>query len=251
MKHILLSISAAALALTVGAAAAAAEPEAPSEAQAKEISASLLEAGGTVFPIGVENVGYAKYFTGQTFLASLTPAGQSLGVSNVTFAPGSSISGIRIRSPARCWWASPAAAGTRSGARSRRKSFPERPRRFRKTSSTGTARSMAVGSSIFPSCRRVRERPGWSRWIPLNTRSSSDLRNAKKVKKRPEASSGIRPGVERFWMGERKRGRSESARFLRTCGDYFCALMYSAAESTAMRAELTAKPTVEPAIRRS
>lgn len=88
MKHILLSLSAAALALTVGAAAVAAEPEAPSEAQAKEISASLLEAGGTVFPIGVENVGYAKYFTGQTFLASLTPAGQSLGVSNVTFAPG-------------------------------------------------------------------------------------------------------------------------------------------------------------------
>lgn len=56
MKHILLSLSAAALALTVGAAAAAAEPEAPSEAQAKEISASLLEAGGTVFPIGVENL---------------------------------------------------------------------------------------------------------------------------------------------------------------------------------------------------
>lgn len=88
MKHILLTLSAAAIALTVGTAAAAAEPQAPSEAQVKEISASLLEAGGTVFPIGVENVGYAKYFTGQTFLASLTPAGQSLGVSNVTFAPG-------------------------------------------------------------------------------------------------------------------------------------------------------------------
>lgn len=88
MKHILLTLSAAAIALTVGTAAAAAEPQAPSEAQVKEISASLLEAGGPVFPIGVENVGYAKYFTGQTFLASLTPAGQSLGVSNVTFAPG-------------------------------------------------------------------------------------------------------------------------------------------------------------------
>lgn len=172
MKHILLTISAAAIALTVGTAAATAEPQAPSEAQVKEISASLLEAGGTVFPIGVENVGYAKYFTGQTFLAS------------------------------------PAAAGTRSGARNRRESFPERPRRFRKTSNTGTARSMAAGSSILPSCRRVREQPGWNRRILLNTQSSSDLRNAKKVKKRPEASSGIRPGVERFWMGERKRGRS-------------------------------------------
>ena len=215
MKHILLTISAAAIALTVGTAAATAEPQAPSEAQVKEIAASLLEAGGTVFPIGVENVGYAKYFTGQTFLAS------------------------------------PAAAGTRSGARNRRESFPERPRRFRKTSNTGTARSMAAGSSILPSCRRVREQPGWNRRILLNPQSSSDLRNAKKVKKRPEASSGIRPGVERFWMGERKRGRSEPARFLRTCGDYFWALMYSAAESTAMRAELTAKPTVEPAIRRS
>ena len=63
MKHILLTLSAAAIALTVGTAAAAAEPQAPSEAQVKEISASLLEAGGTVFPIGVENVGYAKYLT--------------------------------------------------------------------------------------------------------------------------------------------------------------------------------------------
>lgn len=59
MKHILLTLSAAAIALTVGTAAAAAEPQAPSEAQVKEISASLLEAGGTVFPIGVSNVTFA------------------------------------------------------------------------------------------------------------------------------------------------------------------------------------------------
>ena len=87
MKKFVSAFAAAALALTVDAAAAQ-EPAAPTEAQAAEISASLLEAGGTVFPIGVENVGYAKYFTGKTYLAPLTPAGQSLGVSNVTFAPG-------------------------------------------------------------------------------------------------------------------------------------------------------------------
>ena len=171
MKHILLTISAAAIALTVGTAAATAEPQAPSEAQVKEISASLL----TVFPIGVENVGYAKYFTGQTFLAS------------------------------------PAAAGTRSGARNRRESFPERPRRFRKTSNTGTARSMAAGSSILPSCRRVREQPGWNRRILLNTQSSSDLRNAKKVKKRPEASSGIREWRDSGWERESAVDRNRRA----------------------------------------
>ncbi|MDO5532705.1 cupin domain-containing protein [Sutterella sp.] len=47
-----------------------------------------MKVGGAVFPIGVDNVAYAKYFTGQTYLAPLTPAGVSVGVSNVTFAPG-------------------------------------------------------------------------------------------------------------------------------------------------------------------
>lgn len=72
----------------IGLSSVAMAADAPSEAQVKEISASLLKSGGTVFPIGIDNVAYQKYFTGQTFLAPLTGKGVNPGVSNVTFAPG-------------------------------------------------------------------------------------------------------------------------------------------------------------------
>lgn len=48
------------------AALAAGEPV--TEEQTKIISASLLQTGGTVFPIGNDNAAYARYFTGQSFL---------------------------------------------------------------------------------------------------------------------------------------------------------------------------------------
>lgn len=82
-KAALVALAAVGLAGAVQAA-----PEVPSPERVKEISASLLKEGGTVFPIGVDNVAYAKYFTGQTYLAPLTAKGAHPGVSNVTFAPG-------------------------------------------------------------------------------------------------------------------------------------------------------------------
>ena len=65
------------------AALAAGEPV--TEEQTKIISASLLQAGGTVFPIGNDNAAYARYFTGQSFLFPM--ANDTVSVSNVTFAP--------------------------------------------------------------------------------------------------------------------------------------------------------------------
>ena len=65
------------------AALAAGEPV--TEKQTKIISASLLQAGGTVFPIGNDNAAYARYFTGQSFLFPM--ANDTVSVSNVTFAP--------------------------------------------------------------------------------------------------------------------------------------------------------------------
>lgn len=66
-----------------GTALAAGEPV--TEEQTKIISASLLQAGGTVFPIGNDNAAYARYFTGQSFLFPM--ANDTVSVSNVTFAP--------------------------------------------------------------------------------------------------------------------------------------------------------------------
>ncbi len=65
-------------------AALAATP--PSAELEKAIRADLEATGGTVFPIGVSNDAYAKWFTGDTYLAPL--ASSNVGVSNVTFAPG-------------------------------------------------------------------------------------------------------------------------------------------------------------------
>lgn len=75
-------------ALCTGIVSTSFAAEAPTPEQVNEITASLLKAGGTVFPIGVDNVAYEKYFTGKTFLAPLSAKGANPGVSNVTFAPG-------------------------------------------------------------------------------------------------------------------------------------------------------------------
>jgi carboxymuconolactone decarboxylase len=79
----------AALILTAGVVGAAstalAAGEPVTEEQTKIISASLLQTGGTVFPIGNDNAAYAEYFTGQSFLFPM--ANDTVNVANVTFAP--------------------------------------------------------------------------------------------------------------------------------------------------------------------
>ena len=39
-----------------------------------------------IFPIGEENIGFAQYFTGKSYLAGLVP--QPIPIANVTFEPG-------------------------------------------------------------------------------------------------------------------------------------------------------------------
>ncbi|MDL2060205.1 cupin domain-containing protein [Mesosutterella sp. AGMB02718] len=89
MKKTSLFLQAALLAASLSAlpAAHAAEAPAPDAQTVHEITRPLQKAGGTVFPIGRLNTGYAKYFTGTTCLAGLG-GDKALGVSNVTFAPG-------------------------------------------------------------------------------------------------------------------------------------------------------------------
>ncbi len=55
--------------------------------EAKLITAELKATGGAVQPIGMSNDVYAKYFTGQSYLAELS-ADKSFHVPNVTFAHG-------------------------------------------------------------------------------------------------------------------------------------------------------------------
>ena len=57
----------------------------PQEAEA--ITRELKATGGAVQPIGMTNDAYAKYFTGQSYLAQLS-ADKSFPVHNVTFAHG-------------------------------------------------------------------------------------------------------------------------------------------------------------------
>ncbi len=71
-------------ALSAGQAVQAAEPS-PQEAEA--ITRELKAGGGAVQPIGQTNDAYAKYFTGQSYLAELS-ADKSFPVHNVTFAHG-------------------------------------------------------------------------------------------------------------------------------------------------------------------
>ncbi len=53
----------------------------------QEITQSINGMGHTVFPIGEDNIAFEKYFTGKSYLSSLA-SGQGVGVTNVTFAPG-------------------------------------------------------------------------------------------------------------------------------------------------------------------
>ena len=51
-----------------------------------EITQALMQEGGAVYPIGQPNTGYAKYFTGRSFLFPMQ--GKGVNVANVTFEPG-------------------------------------------------------------------------------------------------------------------------------------------------------------------
>ena len=51
-----------------------------------EIIKALEKEGGAVYPIGQPNTGYAKYFTGRSFLYMI--ANDGVSVANVTFEPG-------------------------------------------------------------------------------------------------------------------------------------------------------------------
>ena len=51
-----------------------------------EIVAELQKVGGAIYPIGKPNTGYAKYFTGRSFLYPMQ--GKYVSVANVTFEPG-------------------------------------------------------------------------------------------------------------------------------------------------------------------
>lgn len=65
----------------MGSAMAAEQP--PTLAQVEE---KMSHVEGTVFPIGSYNTAYAPYFTGHTYLASITKDG--VPISNVTFIDG-------------------------------------------------------------------------------------------------------------------------------------------------------------------
>ena len=80
MKKFLATIAAAACLLMPAQIQAADYPS------AEEVKAKLANVEGAVFDIGKPNVAYEKYFTGQTYHASL--AKNSIGVSNVTFIDG-------------------------------------------------------------------------------------------------------------------------------------------------------------------
>ena len=61
-------------------------PKVATELKQDDIIKKLKKSGGTVFPIGTPNTGYAKYFTGKSYLAPLS-ADEDINISNVTFEP--------------------------------------------------------------------------------------------------------------------------------------------------------------------
>lgn len=75
-----------ALVFTFNGIASAAVQTADEEIPVKEITKSLKKLKHTVFPIGVPNVNYAKYFTGKSYLYPIEHS-DGMSVSNVTFAP--------------------------------------------------------------------------------------------------------------------------------------------------------------------
>ena len=83
-KGFFLSVMLAAGLLCAAVVARAAEV-APQAAEA--INRELKDTGGAIQPIGMTNDAYAKYFTGQSYLANLS-ADESFPVHNVTFAHG-------------------------------------------------------------------------------------------------------------------------------------------------------------------
>lgn len=66
-------------------AAAAVQTE-DEEIPVREATKSLKKTTKEIFPIGKPNVGYAKYFTGRSYLCPME-VGNGINVSNVTFEP--------------------------------------------------------------------------------------------------------------------------------------------------------------------
>lgn len=84
-KTLSLALAALCLAGLCSVALAAEEAERPVPVQ--EIVADLnASGGGAIFPIGKFNAGYAAFFTGNSYLASITTAG--VPMNNVTFHRG-------------------------------------------------------------------------------------------------------------------------------------------------------------------
>jgi 4-carboxymuconolactone decarboxylase len=83
-RHVLLALLLAAGLLCAASSVRAAEP---TRQEAEAIVKELKAAGGAVQPIGQTNDAYARYFTGQSYLAELS-ADKSFPVHNVTFAHG-------------------------------------------------------------------------------------------------------------------------------------------------------------------
>ncbi len=62
------------------------QPKIPKVLTHDDIIKRIKKSGGTVFPVGQENKGYAKYFTGKSYLAPLS-ADEDIQIANVTFEP--------------------------------------------------------------------------------------------------------------------------------------------------------------------
>lgn len=73
-------------AFAVAAVAGGADCAAAAGATDTEIMQALFQEGGAVYPVGKPNDGYAKYFTGRSFLYPI--ANDGVNVANVTFEPG-------------------------------------------------------------------------------------------------------------------------------------------------------------------
>ena len=122
----------------------------------EEVAAKMENVNGTVFPIGAYNTAYAPYFTGHTFLASITKEG--VPISNVTFIDGAHTFWHKHHGTCQILVAE-------SGHEKNRTDWsPARRSPFPKASSTGTARLPAACSSICPSwSRNSLLQNGWNR----------------------------------------------------------------------------------------
>ena len=76
----------AAMLMTLTNISSAAIQTADEEVPVKEAMKSLKKNSDKLFPIGVPNVNYAKYFTGKSYLYPLA-GGFGINTANVTFAP--------------------------------------------------------------------------------------------------------------------------------------------------------------------